>query len=220
MTWVATGATLGTAALGAAQQDDDEDNAARLRRDQEAAELDRQNRISTNIGLINSAFDRPGRKREIGNFMQALRSYYGDDVARQKRTAARGLKFALARAGQTGGSLDIDQHRTLGEEFEDAALAAEGRVQEEGANLQAADERERANLIAQARGGMGLTTSLRRAQSSLESNLGAATTAARGQSLGDLFTATTDTIRNQAERRERRRGFGYTAGRADLYGSK
>ena len=218
MTWVATGFAGASFINGALQDDDADKKARRLQGVQQQAEYDRQNRIDTNIGLINQAFDKPGRQNEISNFMQALRGTYGQDVREQHSDTGRKLKFALARSGLTGGSQAIDSKRRLGQEFEDALLDVEGRVETEGQKLRQQDEASRVSLIGQARAGADATTSLRRSSSALTSNLNDATSRATTANLGDLFQQTAGTYKRQEERQARRSGFGYTANRADLYG--
>lgn len=218
MTWVSLGVGLATTAYGADQANDARGTTNALARQQLGGEENRAQRIDTNIALVNQAFDAPNRQAQIRRFMQSLRGYYGDQVGRQKRDTSRKLKFALAGSGLTGGSVDADKHRQLDEDYADAALKAESRVQDETASLRGADEAARINLLNQARTGGDVGTNSSRALTSLQSNLANASNAARGQMAQDTFTNTTDTYRRIAERQARRQGYGYVPGRQDLYG--
>lgn len=218
MTWIATGVSLGTAALSARQGGKAADEIEDRNREIDAAERDRQNRIDTTVQLINQAYDSPEREQQYVDFMTNLRGFLGGQLTEQKSGAARQRKFAVARTGQTGGSFDRDTRRTLGDEFADAALDVETRVQDRGFALRDMDEQQRQNLIRLARGGLDTTTAVRRTGALQQADLGRAMTAGQGETLGDVFGQTLETSRGIREREERARNFGYDAGRQNIYG--
>jgi len=133
-------------------------------------EMERQERIRESQGRINQVFDNPRRARDIADFVSATRSRLTDDLNRQNTDATRELKFALARGGLSGGSVNVDQNRRLGDEYNRGLLNVEGRAQGAGAQLEAADQNMRAQLIQLATSGLDSTTAASQAAAGLRSN--------------------------------------------------
>ena len=175
----------------------------------EAQERERQARIGASVSRINSVFDNSGREREIGDFLDATRGFYQNDLDRQKSSTDRSLKFAMARSGLTGGSASADANRRVGEDYLRGTLEADRRAQAAAADLRASDEQSRMNLIAMAQSGLDATTGASQAASALRNNLlsGKATSTAQG--LGDMFSSFSDIYRRSQEDAARRRGEQY-----------
>lgn len=217
MSWVTAGVTIGTGIVGASK-----DKKLRKQQEQREAEYaayegDRQQRIDQTRGVVDAAYDSPKRQRQYADYAAALREFMGSELVRAKKDAARNLKFSLARAGQTGGSVAADASTRLGEEFARGALDNERQVQGNVAQLQDQDETSRRNLLSLVDNGMGVTDALRRSNESLTNTLGRANTQIMSQGLGDVFADTAATYKAINERVAQRRGFGYRANRADLY---
>lgn len=151
------------------------------------AEAQRQANIKATQARVNGVFNSPQRQADINDFVSATRDYYGQDLDRQKADADRGLKFALARGGLTGGSTQVDQQRLLGENYTRGVLSAEQKAQGAGASLQAADQDARARLISLATSGLDATTAAQQSAASLQTNLQAGKSAAQIGTLGDVF---------------------------------
>lgn len=178
-------------------------------REAQAQERERQARIGASVGQINRVFDNPAREGEINDFLGATREFYTDDLNRQKASTDRSLKFAMARNGQTGGSVSIDANRRVGEDYNRGVIEADRKAQSAAADLRAQDEQARLNLIAMAQSGLDATTASSQAASAMRNNLlsGKATSTAQG--LGDAFGSFADVYRRSQEEAARRRGEQY-----------
>ncbi len=174
-------------------------------RQAERAERERQAAIAGTQQQVNALFDSPERAAQRNEFGAAMRALFQQDLGRQKQTADRDLKFALARMGLTGGSANIDAGRTMGEEYQRGILDAERRAQGAVADLMGRDEATRANLMALAQSGTNLTAASQQAAGALRANLEGARSAANVQGLGDIFGSVSDIARRSQEAAERRR---------------
>lgn len=218
MSWVTVGVSVGTAALGSSAARK-ERGAIKNREQMEAGyESERQAKISGTRSVIDSTFDAPQRQQQYADYASAMRQYMGGELVRQKRDAARNLKFSLAKAGQIGGSQQVAGDTRLGNEFQRGALENERKVQGSVASLKGADENARNSLLQLADGGLDLTSAMRRTQSTLANNLGNANLTATQQGLGDVFGDTAAVYKQINERAAQRKGFGYKTNREELYG--
>jgi hypothetical protein len=170
--------------------------------DAQAAEAARQKRISQNVASINAAY--AGREGQYKRFADAVRTKYTGDLKRQYGDASRNLKFELAGAGQTGGSVAVDQGRDLSRQMTEGTIAAESKVNEAEANLRGQDEQSRLSMIGLAQSGGDIGNPAAQTASMLRANLnrGNSTT---GQ-LGEIFGSTANTYKQMAEARNIRRG--------------
>ena len=80
-------------------------------------EAERQAAIKNTQAAINAVFDDPSRAADIADAVSANRQYLTDDLSEQKANADRNLKFALARGGILGGSVQNDKQRILGQDY-------------------------------------------------------------------------------------------------------
>ena len=95
-------------------------------RQAQQAEDERRRQIAVATAAIDRAFS--GRGGQLADFANALRANFMSEITDQKADADRRLKFALARGGQTGGSLARDSGRQLGEEFQEGLLKGSRRA--------------------------------------------------------------------------------------------
>ncbi|WP_313116413.1 hypothetical protein [Stenotrophomonas indicatrix] len=167
-------------------------------------EMERQERIRESQGRINQVFDNPRRARDIADFVSATRSRLTDDLNRQNTDATRELKFSLARGGLSGGSVNVDQNRRLGDEYNRGLLNVEGRAQGAGAQLEAADQNMRAQLIQLATSGLDSTTAASQAAAGLRSNFENARSQASADQLGDQFATIGGFVKSRREEAARR----------------
>lgn len=179
-------------------------DAASAAAEAKATEAARQGRISGNVKDINTAFD--SREPQYAQLTDALRTRLNEGVNLQRTKAIRDSKFALARGGQIGGSLQRDQSAELNRESREAALAAEREAQKGVAGLRAADEGSRAQMIALAQSGNDIGNATQQTASMLSANLGAAQNSSNVSNLGDLFGNTASVVKNQNDAAARRRG--------------
>lgn len=179
-------------------------------------EMERQAAIKETQGRINTVFDNPRRARDISDFVSAVRTKSMEDLARQNTDAARELKFALARGGLSGGSVNVDQNRRLSDDYNRGLINVESRAQGAGAQLEAADQDARARLIQLATSGLDATTAASQAAAGLRSNFETARSQAFGEQLGDQFATVGGFVkqrRDEAARRQANRDANF-----NLYG--
>lgn len=184
------------------------------------AEQERQAAIKRTQASVNDVFNSPQRAADIGDFVNATRSFYQQDLDRQKGDADRGLKFALAKSGLTGGSTQVDQQGLLADNYGRGLLQVEQRAQGAGASLSAADQDARARLISLATSGLDATTAAQQAAASMRSNLQAGQSAAELGSLGDSFGQFNQFAKQARDAQNQRAGFYSVVGgrNAALYG--
>lgn len=155
---------------------------------QAQANEDRRNaQIKASTRQINRIFDSPGRTAQYGQLAKDTSAYFMQDLDTQKGRADRNLKFSLARNGQTGGSVQTDQGAQLGKDYLKGVLETTRRGQGAAADLQSRDETARANLIAQAQGGLDATSAASNAASALRSNLQSGQATSTANQMGDMF---------------------------------
>lgn len=189
-------------------------------------EQERQASIRRTQGAVNAVFDSPQRAAEIGDFVGAMRQFYGDDLNRQQAVDNRERKFALARGGLTGGSVNVDMNRTAGEDYQRGLLEVDRRARGAGAELEAADQDARSRLISLATSGLDVTTGASQAAAAMRTQLEAGRAGAQAQQLGDIFGRSAKWYGDSAEAAVRRRAdrdFGLykpTAATSPYFGGK
>lgn len=169
-------------------------------------EKERQAQIAAATGRINDIFDSPQRTSQYRQLADDTARFYQSQLDRQKAENDRKLRFALARSGQTGGSVQADQGRRLGEDFLRGVAEVNRRGQQAGAQLRASDEQSRANLIAMAQGGLDATTAASNSAAALRSNLASANASAQQAQLGDMFSNLSDLYDRSRQAKADRQG--------------
>jgi hypothetical protein len=174
------------------------DPAAESRRQEE----DRQARIKAATDEINNIFANKV-KDASGNWVagdpaKARDTLYGDqrstvydlnkaEVDRQAKEAERTNRFALARTGLLGGSVDVDSNMELNRRTNEGLLRAGGIADQAAADLRAADEKTRSNLISMAQSGIDTGTASQMALQGLKVNADSVAQQRSGSSIGSLF---------------------------------
>jgi hypothetical protein len=153
----------------------------------QTAEDQRQSNIANSTARVNEIFDDPSRTSQYDQLASDTTAFYRNDLDKQQADATRNTKFALARSGQIGGSVQADENTKLGEDYLQGVIKASRLGQQAGANLRASDETSRANLIAMAQNGLDSTTASSNAASALQSNLESGQSTATANALGDAF---------------------------------
>ncbi len=165
----------------------------------EQAEAQRRAQVKATQQQIESVYSSPERQADITSLEGAVRQFLGQDLSRKTGEAQRGLKFALARSGQTLGSTAVDQNRDLGEQYLRGSLEVDRRAQAAGAALRDADQQSKLSLFSQAAAGLDQTTAVRQAGEGLRANIGIARGDALQTGLGDLFSAFGDIYKRSKE---------------------
>jgi len=120
-------------------------------------------------------------------FYQDL-AHYKQQLDQQHADAARNLKFALARGGQAGGSVQADQGLVLGRDYTKGLLDAQRRGISAADALRNSDQQSRAQLLNEASGGMNMGTAATEANQALQTGLASARDNSTVNQAGDLFS--------------------------------
>ena len=177
----------------------------RAQREAEAQERERQAAIRSGTEQVRGIFANPARLSEIAEAVAATRAMLAGDLTRQNREATRTNRFALARSGQLGGSLQADRARQLAEAYGRGRLEVERRAQGVGANLRAADEDSQARLMGLVQGGLDATTAAQQAAQAMRSNLAAGAADRNAGDLGSMFAGITNAAQASRDAADRRR---------------
>lgn len=172
---------------------------------QERQEKERQDAIRRGTAAVNQAYDNPQREKDIGDFLAANRQLYFDELNKQNVANTRDLKFALARNGQLGGSVQVDAGRRAGEAYQEGVLTAERSAQQAANNLRSADEDNRRSLLAMVQSGLDATTAGARANAGLRTSLEGARAGMKVDALGDVFGGFSDLYKRSREAAAERR---------------
>ena len=136
---------------------------------------------------INQIFDNPARTAQYSRLANDTTNYYMGDLNQQKKQNDLQMKFALARNGQTGSSVQTDQATTAADDYQKGVLQATQEGQQASSKLQAQDEQSRANLIAEAQGGLDTGAAATNAAGALKANLSGAQANNTSDALGNVF---------------------------------
>ena len=109
------------------------------------------------------------------------------EVDRQAKEAERVNRFGLARSGLLGGSVNVDSVADINRRTNEGLLRAGGIADQTAADLKAADERTRANLISMAQSGIDTGSAATMALQGLNSNAQSVASAKAGATIGGLF---------------------------------
>lgn len=180
----------------------EEDTSAR---DAERREGERQRQIAKTISEIDAAYDSDARKGQIAQYGADLLRKLTTDVNEKKVVADRDLKFALARSGQTGGSVSVDQNRQLGDDYQKAILEATRKSNAGMADLRSQDASSRLNLISLAQQGLSSGSAAAQSAAAMASSLDAARNASQNAQLGDLFTGVASAKKYSEQAKQQRR---------------
>lgn len=165
----------------------------------EAQERARQAAIKQSISGIDATFNSPERQKQYTDFLAAVRQFYQDHLGRAQVENSRNLKFSLARSGNTGGSVAVDQGRDLLDAFNRGTVEADRMAQSDLAGLKGADATARLNLIGMAQAGLDATTATSNAALSLKNNLEAGKSQRNAGALDDVFGKFSDLYRRSKE---------------------
>lgn len=155
---------------------------------------------------VNAAYTNPGRQADIADLVSATREFNMGDLNRQKADTDRQLKFAMARGGQTGGSIQLNQGKRVGEEYGRGVLKVDSLARSAGADLEARDQEDRQRLIQLATSGLDATNAAQMAQSGMRSALQSGMSTSMVGGLGNVFGGFGDWLKESKDAAQRRRG--------------
>ena len=114
-------------------------------------------------------------------------NYHAQRLNDSRDQAERSLRFQLARQGQFGGSLDVDQNSELAKGYNNGLMDARNLSDAARNDAMARDDQTRIDLINRVNAGMDEGSALASASSQMQSNINQARDQALSQSLGDAF---------------------------------
>lgn len=150
-------------------------------------ENDRIARRDAAIAAINKAFDDANRGELYDDQFKTVYDLNSKEVNRQYDLAERANRFGMARNGLLGGSVDIDSNSELNRRTNEGIAQATSLADASRADLMAADEQSRNNLISMATGGTDATTAAQQAAQGMASNIAAAQADKDVATIGNLF---------------------------------
>jgi hypothetical protein len=136
----------------------------------EAAEAKRKAEITAGQQRIEGIFSSPERQQQYDDFVNSQRQYLQQDLDREHRDNTLQTKFATARSGLSGGSVDVDRQTDLAEIYLRGVAEAERRAQNSGAELRAQDQDSKQQLFSQLLAGADATTAAQNAAQMMRTN--------------------------------------------------
>lgn len=110
-----------------------------------------------------------------------------NDLSEQKNDAIRDTRFGLARAGLTGGSVDVDTNQNIADRYAKGVLQSNQNADGIVSGVQAKDEAARADLISRINAGMDANSATTSALAQMQNNQAAAKAEGQSTFLNDFF---------------------------------
>jgi hypothetical protein len=133
-------------------------------------EEQRRAEIEAATRRIEGIFSSPERQQQYQDLIGSHRDYLQSDLDRTHRKNVLQTKFATARSGLSGGSVDVDRQSDLAETYLRGVAEAERMAQNKGAQLMADDQSSKQQLISQLLAGADATTAAQNAAQMMRSN--------------------------------------------------
>lgn len=151
-----------------------------------------QGTINSNISQINSAFS--NRQGQYNDYLNALNKSYQTQLNLQQSQSSRGLKFAMARSGMTGGSVAADQGAELKREMGQGTVTASEQAQAKLAALQSSDQASKNQMVSLAESGANIGNAAAQTSTALQANINNAQSALGPDTLGNAFGGIANTV--------------------------
>lgn len=150
-------------------------------------ERERQARIEAATAKVNEIFNTGNRDELYAEQKGAVYDLNRAEVDRQATETARANRFALARTGLAGGSVDAESHAELNRRTNEGLMRAGSIADQAAADLKVQDERTRSNLISMAQSGIDSGSAATMALEGLKANAATAANNRAGATVGGLF---------------------------------
>lgn len=134
------------------------------------AEEQRRAEIDAATQRIEGIFSSPERQQQYQDLIGSHRQYLQGDLDRKHRENTLKTKFATARSGLSGGSVDVDRQSDLSETYLRGVAEAERMAQNKGAQLMGQDQSSKQQLISQLLSGADATTAAQNAGQMMRQN--------------------------------------------------
>jgi hypothetical protein len=154
---------------------------------QTAADNQKQADITSGTAAVNAAFNNPQRTQDINSFTAATQGILKQALDKQSTEASRNTKFALARNGQTMGSVDVDQNAKLADDYNSGLLKVTQAAQAAGQRVKAADAQTQQQLTSLVQTGLDSQSAAQQALSGMRTNIATQQAAVDPTTLGTVF---------------------------------
>lgn len=174
-------------------------------RNAERTEAERIRRIQEGSGEVNRVYDDPRREGQIGDVITAVRDDFMERLNNDKADTDRQGKFAMARSGQAGGSVQRDFGTRVGKQYQRGVLDVERRAQGVGSSLRQQDNSARQELLMMVQGGLDMSTARQQAASGMQNTLQSGRSQALTDDVGNAFGTFADLFKRSQESAAARR---------------
>ena len=116
-------------------------------------------------------FEDAGREALYDQHRDAVYDLNTQEVNRQAEEAERANRFALARNGLLGGSVNIDANEELNRRTNEGLMQAQGLADDAAASLRTQDENTKQSLLSMANNGINAAQASQLASEGLKTNL-------------------------------------------------
>ena len=134
-----------------------------------------------------TARNRAAREASYDRNKSAVYDFNKSKLDQDFSKSDRDLRFHLARQGQTGGSVDIDNRDTQNLAYDKGALQAKSMGDEAANKFRGSDESARLDVINQIQSGVDSGSAISSAQRGIELSADKADATARGNAIGNVF---------------------------------
>lgn len=154
---------------------------------QQEADAQKQQQIAAGTSAVNSVFDNPTRGTDIKSFVAATKGLLRGSLDDQQTDALRNTKFALARNGQTGGQVDVDQNANLAQFYNKGLLKVTQAANAAGERVKQSDENSRQSLLSLVQSGLDQNSAAIQAGNLTRSNIATETAAIDPNTVSSAF---------------------------------
>lgn len=154
---------------------------------QQQADAQKQAEIRAGTQAVDNVFNDPQRGKDISAFERATQGLLQKDLDKQRTEAGLQTKFALARNGQVGGSVAVDQNKKLADDYNSGILKITQAARQAGARVRASDAATQQNLIGLVQSGLDSGSAATKALTGLKSSLSAEQASIAPDAIGNIF---------------------------------
>lgn len=159
----------------------------KVAKQQQEADDQKQAQIAAGTQAVNSVFDAPSRQADINSFTGATKQLLRQNLDDQQVDAQRNTKFALARNGQFGGQVDVDQNANLAKTYNQGLLKVTQAANAAGERVKQSDENSRQNLLGLVQSGLDQNSAAIQAGNLRASNIATETAAIDPNTVSGAF---------------------------------
>ena len=163
--------------------------------------------------------NKTGREQIYTGLRDDTFNYYQNDLQQQHADTLRNMKFALARSGQRGGSVELDNRNDITESYDRAILDIGNRADNAANRLRTTDEQARLDLISRINAGMSGDAAIQSANQQLTNAVNDAKANATAIALGNVFRDYGAIMTEEAKKRGRASVQSFNLNPGNYYGT-